>query len=963
MSLLLLLILAALLYGSYRWSQLPSVQPMLQRPLVPALAMMAGFGGLVYFGQVELGARFGLSATLGFIAFSLSYLLSPLVMKPQQWAHRQLKLSTLVDLFSYRYRGTEIGPLVFTVLLLSGLPFIAIQIKIAAQTLHYLNPDLISVGWLELFIAGILVLFCAGLTLHKHHAPKLTGVLALCALLPLILLVGSAVLAVWGGFGGLAAMDQWSVTSGQASIVQRYDNNYLLVSLFLLASLTLPHLYHLKSETDPKYRRGWLLPLLLLIASLTMLPLLWTGLVKQLEVPLQQYILALPGALGQSWLAWPIALAGVLACCGGAIITLSYLARAGHHSGNQILLMPGDTLTRRARRQQRGWMIAMVALALILSAMLVTDSLTSVTLTCFIGIVQLAPGLLAALYVPILNRQGIIAGLVVGTLVWSVGLLIPLFTGAPYLSLGTEMEIGLGWALHVPVGQPVWGAWLLAALAANFITSLMISRLNRTGPEEAFYARACLVDQVSLPQRIVPKHCRWQAVMYGLTAELDERSAKRALDNVWPGDEPRQLSPLEWRQLREDLAGYLYPLLGVATTERILTRVLPLAVTPSSRQEDLRALEALLAGRQEELSGLAAELNRIRIHHRQTLQAMPLGTCSLNAEGEISLWNNALEKMTGISASEAVGHQVQQLPALWADTLSTALSADADRQFALELKRGDRRLWVNLHKSRIGPGTGDSEEMIILLEDVTDATRMTRELAHTERLASIGRLAAGVAHEIGNPVTGIACLAQDIQLDHDNPDLMESTRLILAQTERITTIVRGLIDFSRSGDNDSLQLRNVNIRESLEQAWQLLELQKEPPQVTLDLTGDDHLSVRADPHQMVQIFLNLLANARAASSDGDAIAIQWQADHGQVEITITDQGSGIPADQLEQVMEPFFTTKEAGEGTGLGLALVYSMLQSYGGDMQLISPVTDGRGTQVALQLPQASGSTVAASL
>ncbi|MCV6606341.1 MAG: ATP-binding protein, partial [Porticoccaceae bacterium] len=239
-------------------------------------------------------------------------------------------------------------------------------------------------------------------------------------------------------------------------------------------------------------------------------------------------------------------------------------------------------------------------------------------------------------------------------------------------------------------------------------------------------------------------------------------------------------------------------------------------------------------------------------------------------------------------------------------------------------------------------------------EDISDVIQLTRDIAHTERLASVGRLAAGVAHEIGNPVTGIACLAQDLLAQDDKNDAQQrhSAEAILSQIERINTIVRSLVDFSRSGNESDIELLDVAIEQPLQQAIDLLALDKEHSLAPVELTVTEDLQVRADPHQLTQIFLNLLSNARDASDTDDSIQVAVKRLDRWAQIDITDNGSGISQDRIDKVLEPFFTTKPVGEGTGLGLSLVYSMVRSYGGELHLQSPVANGRGTRATVTLP-----------
>ena len=247
---------------------------------------------------------------------------------------------------------------------------------------------------------------------------------------------------------------------------------------------------------------------------------------------------------------------------------------------------------------------------------------------------------------------------------------------------------------------------------------------------------------------------------------------------------------------------------------------------------------------------------------------------------------------------------------------------------------------------------------MILVEDITSFELLEKELLHNERLASIGRLAAGVAHEIGNPVTGIACLAQNLEFETD-PDEVRYTALdILKQTDRISRIVESLVNFSHAGSNaGELTLAPSNLADCVDETIHLLALDREARPVHFDNRCDRELVVLADTQRLLQVFVNLLGNARDACDDFGQVDILARCKGEEVVIDIEDSGCGIPPELQAQVFEPFFTTKDPGAGTGLGLALVFSIMEDMGGSVSLTSPLHNGPnpGTRITLHLPRAS--------
>jgi signal transduction histidine kinase len=223
------------------------------------------------------------------------------------------------------------------------------------------------------------------------------------------------------------------------------------------------------------------------------------------------------------------------------------------------------------------------------------------------------------------------------------------------------------------------------------------------------------------------------------------------------------------------------------------------------------------------------------------------------------------------------------------------------------------------------------------------------ELTHSERLASIGRLAAGVAHEIGNPVTGIACIAQNLQQDDDPELLREGLEEILEQTRRIDDIVQSLSSFSRGGFSTGERFSQFDLHQCLQDARRLVQLSREGKHLDIGVPAGQGLVIEGDRQRLLQVFVNLLSNACDASDPGGLIEMDTRVGRAGVQVTVRDHGHGIPPSTLEKVLEPFFTTKEPGRGTGLGLPLAHKILQDHGGQLAIES---DSGGTRVTVTLP-----------
>jgi len=235
------------------------------------------------------------------------------------------------------------------------------------------------------------------------------------------------------------------------------------------------------------------------------------------------------------------------------------------------------------------------------------------------------------------------------------------------------------------------------------------------------------------------------------------------------------------------------------------------------------------------------------------------------------------------------------------------------------------------------------------------AQKTRQQIGQSEKLASIGRLAAGVAHEINNPLTGVLTFAH---LLRDKPNLdqqdKEDVDLILRETSRAADIVRRLLDFSRERPptKEALSVNDV-IRNTIT----LVRNQKAFKTVNITENFESDLpKVYGDVNQLQQVLVNLCLNATAAMPDGGDLSLATERVPGAVRIRVTDTGCGIPAENLHRIFDPFFTTKPVGKGTGLGLSVSYGIIEQHGGKIEARSK--PGEGTTFTITLPTSDQSS-----
>jgi signal transduction histidine kinase len=227
--------------------------------------------------------------------------------------------------------------------------------------------------------------------------------------------------------------------------------------------------------------------------------------------------------------------------------------------------------------------------------------------------------------------------------------------------------------------------------------------------------------------------------------------------------------------------------------------------------------------------------------------------------------------------------------------------------------------------------------------------RFNERLLLTEKLAAIGQLAAGIAHELNTPLASISGYAEELSeiAKGDGEKLRKYTDVIRAQTERCKGITQSLLNFARTRE---FRMQAVDINALLREAIDYLRFKKRAVRLEISTDLRAQAAVQADPGQLLQVFLSILINAADATEGGGTITVR-SSSGDDVRVVISDTGCGIPPENMKKVFEPFFTTKGPGQGTGLGLSISYGIVKQLGGVIDLKSDV--GKGTEVTIALPR----------
>lgn len=915
-----------------------------RHPVVYVLSLGVYASAWAFYGSVSMADQYGYGFLAYYLGISGAFVLSPILLKPILHITSTYQLSSLADLFAFRYRSRLAGVMVTLFTLAVALPLLTLQIAAVSESMHLLNADLPSTTLAFGFCITMVtfaILFGARHVSPREKHEGLVFALAFESLLKLVAISILGIVALFYVFDGSGDMQNW-LNANQEQLIQRHTSLQegpwrTLLLVFFAAAVVAPHMFHMTftENLNPKALRpaSWGLPLFLLLMCLSVPPILWAGVYLKLDMPAEFYALGIGMAL-ESELLVIIAFAGGLAAASGVIIVTT-LATAAMFL-NHIVLPSYTPGPKQDFYQWLLWIRRFLIGAILLAAyafyrIIGADiEITLLGILAFVAAVQFLPGVLGVLYWPTANRWGLISGLSVGIIVWLYTLLLPL------------SKLTLGWEYAMPLPPTDMNNWHIAAIgsfATNLALFVIVSVSTKQKDSEIAAAEACSVDTISRPNRKPLIAVNSNDIIISLSKPLGryvaEREVHQALaDLKLPSYEDR---PYALRRLRARLEANLSGLMGPTVAHDLINSSLPFQ-EDAELSEDIYQIEQRMEGFHDRLSGLAGELDNLRRYHRQTLERLPIGVCSVSDEGEILMWNAAMVELTDIQPDDVTGSRLTSVAAPWGSMLNEFLVDHAIHQHKKRIEQKGRPHWYNLHKSIIKASGGQPGGTVILIEDQTETQMLEEELMHSERLASIGRLAAGVAHEIGNPITGIDCLAQSMRYETENAEVLEMAAQIQEQTKRVTRIVQSLMNFSHSGHLTAEHIP-VNISVCIDEAIQLLCLSSQNRDIEYINECDPTWQAVGDSQRLVQVFINLLGNARDASPDFSKIRVTGSTDSYQVIIHVIDEGSGIEKDKLDHIFEPFFTTKEVGKGTGLGLAVVYSIIEEHYGHISIESPV------------------------
>jgi two-component system, NtrC family, sensor histidine kinase PilS len=409
------------------------------------------------------------------------------------------------------------------------------------------------------------------------------------------------------------------------------------------------------------------------------------------------------------------------------------------------------------------------------------------------------------------------------------------------------------------------------------------------------------------------------------------------------------------------LGRHLLTLLGLAepigaTILEVLTVLLnaavlfAIALLAGSLAERYYLAQRTLESQRKDFSDLQAFRDLI-------FQSVGSGLIAVNPEGRVTAFNRAAESITGVAEREALGQPWEALFGGEVD-LEEARQAVAEPgaqslRYEIRLKRRDgHEVPVGISFWSLRSGDGEAVGLIGVCQDLSSIKRMEQQVRQADRLATIGRFSANIAHEIRNPLASLSgaieALARELPADPGRERLVE---IVLRESERLNRIIRDFLEYARPSPMAS---HAIDLADLLEEVVLLVEHRSMPAELKVIREYGEKLLARVDPQQLRQAIWNLCINAVQAMPEGGELRVGGRVVPGggppRLQLWISDTGQGIAEADLPQIFEPFFSTKA--EGSGIGLALVYRVVQDHGGQIEVRSQ--PGAGTSFMLILPSA---------
>jgi len=942
------------------------------RTLTYVMAVSVYCTAWTFYGSVGLAANRGLEFLAIYLGPALIALTWPTMLRKLVRVAKEQRITTISDFIGSRYgKSAALGTLVAVLVVVGMIPYIALQLKAVSVSFRMMIPgdSLLSGFDPTLLVAGTLALFgilfgARNLDFTRQQTGLMTAV-AVESIVKLVafLLVGGWV--TWGLFGGFGdiftaiAASPWSrLLTLDTPPAASYARWAAMLLISMMAVILLPRQFHVLVVQNPRERdvhtAAWAFPLYLLAINVFVLPIAFGGLLTFGDVAsADSFILALPLRADAGLVAVTVFLGGFSAAT--AMIVVDSLALSKMISNDIVL----PFLLRRRRLEEvysaslastRLGILVVVTLGFLWARIEAGPFLlVEMGLLSFIAVTQCAPAVLFGLYWRRGNRKGALAGISAGFALWFYTLIVPAVVkdGAVPISLLEAGPLGIGWlrptALFSLEGLDSISHGVFWSLFVNVAAYLLVSIFTAQDADERSQAAAFVGLVEKAEPSPTPAILSVPEIERLLHLYVPAEDADAILGELLGGKTPRELSLPDLLDLRIRLERMLAASLGAAAARYIIED--RFTISKGEAQELVESFQTMQRslGKSERLLASVVESVEDCIF-------------TTDVEGRLITLNPAGRRLLGRDAAAGPLTRLDVLDEADRRRVGPAIKrAVANgrpwRGAVQGLTRARRRFPAHLAVSCVFDEKGQVLGTVGVLRDLTEQVATQQRLIQREKLASLGEMAAGVAHEIRNPLGGVKMATSLLSSSamNDRRISQEMAQSITSGIAEIEAIIADLLDYARETRLDCQEYALGRILAPVVEACAADGRARGVRVVAHGL--EDAVVASVDGQRLRQVFTNVMQNALEATerqrSGRVEVRLHQRETAGVVEIA--DNGVGIQPEHREKIFLPFYTTKPT--GTGLGMAIVKKIMDLHGGEIEIDS--APGRGTTIRLIIPR----------
>jgi len=944
---------------------------LVSNPYVYSLSLAVYCTSWTFYGSVGKAANAGLSFLTIYIGPTLMAALWWIVLRKIVYISKENRITTISDFISSRYgKSLGLSALVTIVAVIGITPYLGLQLKAIMTTFSLLSGRPESshfAGWFISLLLGVFaVIFGARRLDASERHGGLVFAIAFESAIKLVAFLSVGFFVTYGlfnGFGDILAKTKAGPFAGLTRIGSDSGVSFLewtsLTFLSMMAIMFLPRQFHVavveNYSADHIKKAMWLFPLYLFLINIFVLPIAYGGLLLgDIRSSADYYVLSIPLHYGHPLLALFVFVGGFSAAT--AMIIVESVALSTMVMNSFVVptfwdLRAFKNFSTVMLNIKRVVILGCVFLGYTFAVTIGEYySLVDIGLKSFEAVTIFAPSMLLGLYWKGGNKKGAIAGIIAGFSVWIYTLLIPALMRAGIIEPRGVMAAIFNSRLLNPtalfglVGLDRWSHSLFWGLLLNLLSFVGVSIFTRQSDAETRQA-IIFVDSYS-PLQFSQSHRPVDiATIEDILGQyIGKHEAREAVDGFLKKNSiARRSITNEWLlKLREEAERILSGALGPSISTLVFQNQMVLTHDDALRVSDsIQQISRSLRLSRQELADANRQLAILKEFSENIIESLPLGVATLDESLHVTYWNSGMEMITGVEKSDALNEQAKDL----LTCLEPRLFDPDMHEGEITCKRNfDPQIILKGYVSRL---TGAQKGYVLVLEDITEKKKIEEELFRATKHASVGRLAAGVAHEIGNPLASISSLVQELLTEDLSSFEKDSLGTINQHVHRIARIVRNLGDFARLYPRQKMP---TSLRDILENTLNLVRYDKNFRKVVIHTEVQDTPLLKIDPDQIQQVFLNLILNARDAMPDGGNLDISIKRSNGLVEVRFADTGHGIDPEVRDKIFDPFFSTKGPTKGTGLGLSICYSIIKDHGGTIEIDSEKE--RGTRFTIKIP-----------